>query len=736
MVHLLTVHELWSSDSYAAHLLSLPFAYAPAAMVIVVAYAVVMRGEPRLRGWLLGHVLSLLPYSITIMLSPSITSPGAATSMFRVAAAFIPMAAATGTGFQLRLVGRSSRIAWIGVAACGFWSVAGIVSNAEVDGVRYLDAGLWYPNAGPWAWAALVTTLAVSLPGFYTLGKVALTSPPSDVRRQLRLALASNLVTYAGLVDVAAAYGVPIFPVGWLLSGTGSLLIVRALIIEDLLRVRAVDSTAPLVVLHLALGLVLGWLVLGQLGHTVWWGSALAVILCFAGVRVTIAVFALVNRGARDEGPLDRLIAQLVTKAREVTSEQGVAKLGIDVIELGLGVKVQVLLAAAEDWGWTTADGERVPDDVAPDPLLVPWLIESTGFAGARSDAEGRRGAPIEQRGALFRNDLSLAAPADLLPMVEALFAAHKARAIVPVASHDELLGLVIVPVSASRVRGRPLAFLERAADSVGEAIVHARMAQRAARRAELARDVELAATVQKELLPGRDAQAFGGVTIIGSWFPATRCAGDFWGVYPVDGGRVLVAIGDVTGHGVASAMVTAAAVGACDVAVRRGGRDVDLTQLMNALDAAVRRVGGGTLSMTCSAAILDPAAGQISFASCGHTVPYLCRAKGDGVELSALVARGNLLGTGAAPAARVVHKPLQAGDLVVWYTDGVIDASDPDGEAFGDRRLQRLLKKLDPAQLAPAAVHDRVHAAIVAHRSGRPRPDDETLVIAQVGAP
>jgi serine phosphatase RsbU (regulator of sigma subunit) len=239
---------------------------------------------------------------------------------------------------------------------------------------------------------------------------------------------------------------------------------------------------------------------------------------------------------------------------------------------------------------------------------------------------------------------------------------------------------------------------------------------------------------VQRELLPGRAPQAIGDVAIVGSWQPATRCAGDFWGVYPLGGGRVLVAIGDVTGHGVASAMVTAAAVGACDVAVRRSGPELDLAALMTALDAAVWRVGGGTLSMTAAAGILDPAAGEIRFASCGHATPYLCRANPDGsVELHALVARGNLLGSGAAPIAKIVQRPLQAGDLVVWYTDGVIEAPDPRGEAFGDRRLQRLLKKLDRAHLAPVAVHDRVHAAVTAHRAGRARADDETLVIAQV---
>jgi sigma-B regulation protein RsbU (phosphoserine phosphatase) len=232
---------------------------------------------------------------------------------------------------------------------------------------------------------------------------------------------------------------------------------------------------------------------------------------------------------------------------------------------------------------------------------------------------------------------------------------------------------------------------------------------------------------------------------VIGSWQPATRCAGDFWTVTPLgepspeaqasgtDDRPVLIAIGDVTGHGVASAMVTAAAIGACDVCVRRSGHALDLTELIGALDAAVRRVGGGGLAMTCAAAILDPARHEIRFVSCGHTAPYLCRPTDRAIDLHALVGRGNPLGRRVPEAVRVQHRALEPGDLVVWYTDGVVEAQDPAGAAFGDRRLQHLLKKLDRQRLTPLLVHDLVHSSIAAHRAGRPRGDDETLVVAQL---
>jgi sigma-B regulation protein RsbU (phosphoserine phosphatase) len=302
------------------------------------------------------------------------------------------------------------------------------------------------------------------------------------------------------------------------------------------------------------------------------------------------------------------------------------------------------------------------------------------------------------------------------------------------------------------------IGFLVRAAEQLAEALLHVRLARRAAERAALAREVELAATVQAELLPGSAPQVHGPITVVGSWRPATRCAGDFWIVTPLgppgppgdppgatDPRPVLVAIGDVTGHGVAAAMVTAAVIAACDVSVRRAGAALELGALITALDAAVRRVGGGELAMTCCAAILDPAGGEIRFVSCGHPAGYLCRtpavapdgpggpgAGPRGIELQALVGRGNPLG-GGSPGARVQRRPLQAGDLVVWYTDGVVEAQDPSGAPFGDRRLQHLLKKLDRRRLTPPAVHDLVLRGVAAHRAGRPLADDETLVVAQV---
>ena len=707
------MQELWSSASYEPHLLSLPFAFAPAAVLVVIVYALFMRGEPRLRAWMLVHFVAILPYTLTMALSPSIRSAAAAKEAFGIAAACIPLAAAAGAGFQLHLLGKRGAwraLVWAGVGVSVAWVAIGASTDLVVNGAERHAPGFWYASVGPGAWVALLTTFAVSVPGFVLMTIAAVRDKPSDERRQLRLVLLANCTTYAGLTDVLLAFGVQWFPLGWLTAGIGSVLVARALVVEDLLRVRAVDTTAPRLVLHYVVALLFTWVVLGLLGHAHWVIVVGTLALCFGGVRTSIATIGLVNRGFRgSEGPLERLLDQLVVRARSMTAEPEVTKLAIDVIELALGVRVDVLLAQTEDYGWTTATGARIPDEGAPDPLLGAWLAE--------------------QRGARYADHKDV--PDDLRDLLRTLLDRTKSRTLVPVTSQDELLALVLVP-DARPVRGRSLAFLEQAADRLGEALVHARMAQRAARRAELAREVELAAAVQTQLLPATGRHVLGDVTIVGSWMPATRCAGDFWGVYPLGDRRVLVAIGDVTGHGVASATVTAAAASACDVAVRRHGRHLELRQLIESLDVAVRRVGGGQLAMTCFAAIVDPDLREIRFVSCGHTSPYLCRAGEQAIELHALVGRGNPLGIGGTPAPKVQQKQLRAGDLVVWYTDGVIEAQDPAGEPYGDRRLQRMLRRLDRAHLSPPAVHDVIHAAIAAHRAGRPRGDDETLVVAQ----
>jgi sigma-B regulation protein RsbU (phosphoserine phosphatase) len=165
-------------------------------------------------------------------------------------------------------------------------------------------------------------------------------------------------------------------------------------------------------------------------------------------------------------------------------------------------------------------------------------------------------------------------------------------------------------------------------------------------------------------------------------------------------------------------------------------GDGFDLAALLGNLDGAVRRVGAGRFHLTCFAAIVDPAAGEVRFANAGHVVPYVCRATAGQIALNALVARGNPLGAGTAPLTRAATRSIEPGDVIVWYTDGLVESRGADGNLFGDRRLQRALRRLDPERLDPTSVHAFLAAELAAHLGGLPPGDDMTLVVARVEAP
>jgi sigma-B regulation protein RsbU (phosphoserine phosphatase) len=722
------VDRLWDPSSYELRVLSAPFALALAALTSVIVYAVLMRGAAALRAWFLVHVLSIAPYAVAVAIAASTTDPQVATTLFRIGAAFIPLAAATGIGFQLTLVGQArvrKRTLFFSVIVALGWLPVALFSDAIVDGVRWLSIGMWFATPGELALVCFANILLVAGLGFIPLYRIVRAEPDPGRRRHWKRAFWSTVITFCGLVDVGLAYGVGGFPVAWFFIAVGSALTLRALVVDDLLRVRAVDTRVPWVLLYVGLLTLSGWAIIELVGRDLpWWLLGVALLAAFLGVRVSMAVIALINRGGRrPEGPIERLLGQLGAQSPGLRDPVEIAQRTVEVTSLAIGLSPQVILPARDDWSWRTPEGARLSERETPDPLLLGWLAESPD--------------PV------FRDELELAVEADLRPALETLFAAHGAAALVPLTSRDELVGLLLVPArDKHRLRRSDADFLGQLAPRAAAALVHARMAAEAREREALEVELELAGAIQAGFVPATAPHARGPITIVGSWSPATRCGGDFWSLHDLPGGATLVAIGDVTGHGVAAAMVTAAARGAIEIAVRRFTADgaaaepLDLLAVMRCLDLAVLRAADGRRHLTCFLAVLDPGKAEVRFTSAGHVSPYICRANPEGgVELSALVARGNPLGAGGPVVAKTVTRPLLPGDLVVWYTDGLIEGRDASGQPFGDRRMQRLLRQLDPARLEPRAAHDAIAAATSSHRGGTRHDDDVTLVVAGVAA-
>lgn len=714
--------RLLDPDNFQLSLVGLPFWLAACALAAVLVYALFMRGAPHLRAPIIVFAGGLLPFVVGFGLAVAAPTDDAARGFFRFGTAFVPIAAVGATVFELALAERLSSyravIALASAVAVGFMIVA-LATPWAVAGVVHTPSGLRFFAAGPAVAPAVAIITACSVAAFVETLRAARAAAPGLRRRQLWGGLVALAVSFLGLVDVLLAFGIGYLPVSWFFVAVGALLALRSIFQDDLLRARALDGRAPLAFFALVVAFALVAAVAVYLldGWPAWVG-ALIILEAILGARVLLA---LVGRAwavrAPGAGPLDRVASQFATRVREAERAGQVAALAGDACHIGLGDAVTVIIPARDDWSWQTADHEVLVGDQIPDPLLGPWLAA--------------------YRQPLSSTDLDAAGLDDLRPSAERLFTAFAATGLVPLVVRDELVGLIII-------RGRPLGprqarFLAGIADRTAAALDYVRIAETARARAELVHEVELAAAVQAGFVPGPEPVRHGGLTVVGSWQPAAACGGDWWSRYPLSGGRTLVVVGDVTGTGVASAMVTAAARGACDAAVAGAGDALDVVTLLGLLDAAVRQVGAGRFHLTCFASIVDPAAGTVLFANAGHLAPYVCRPRptptptGDTIELSALVARGNPLGAGAGPVAKVATRPLADGDLVVWYTDGLIECHGADGKQFGDRRLQRVLRRLAEDERDPVAVQRRLAGELVAHLGGLPIDDDMTLVVARV---
>jgi sigma-B regulation protein RsbU (phosphoserine phosphatase) len=275
---------------------------------------------------------------------------------------------------------------------------------------------------------------------------------------------------------------------------------------------------------------------------------------------------------------------------------------------------------------------------------------------------------------------------------------------------------------------------LEQTQEHAAAAMVHARMYEQATSRVEMDKEVGLAAAVQQAFIPRGEKIELTNMTFSGLYAPASKVGGDWWSVHELPGERVLLLIGDVTGHGIPAAMVTAAAKGCYDVAQRLMGADFDVVRLLDLLDDAVRRAGGNQFYMTCFATLLDPPRKRVTYANAGHVVPYLCRPTAEGsVKLDALVARGNPLGAVEKTEYQSTTRDIGSGDILVWYTDGIVECTNPVRRQFGDRRMQRLLRRVDGARATVQGVRNDLARAAIAFQEGHPADDDITLVVGRI---
>lgn len=247
--------------------------------------------------------------------------------------------------------------------------------------------------------------------------------------------------------------------------------------------------------------------------------------------------------------------------------------------------------------------------------------------------------------------------------------------------------------------------------------------------KAQLEREMSLARTVQETLSPGREALQIGPLRIAGLVVTADACGGDWWFRAPLDEQRVAIGIGDVTGHGLSTALVaTSATSGFASAMTMREPDQLNSQVLISALNITLAHLGRSEYQMSSALAVIDTQTGFIDYAAGGHPAAAVFnRVSG---QFASLPARGPLLGASVTSQYSSRQAQLRPGDIVVWYSDGLTESRDAGGKLYGNQRLSAAIQA--NSQLSAEGLRDAILADVRAFSAGQPQRDDITVVVAE----
>lgn len=238
-------------------------------------------------------------------------------------------------------------------------------------------------------------------------------------------------------------------------------------------------------------------------------------------------------------------------------------------------------------------------------------------------------------------------------------------------------------------------------------------------RRTQLKR----ARRIQENLLPG--AVSVPGLTVARLFKPAEDVAGDYYDIVPLRDGSWLFCIADVTGHGIPAA-IGAAILKA--VLLDAAAQYTDLSLILERVNGRLISLLPDQFVSMCVVQWL-PASAELRYASAGHEPAIFLRHQ---QTAEMLEATGPLLGICETSCWEIRRRSLVEGDRVLLLTDGIAEASSPQGALFGRDSLPSLLQACN--NLTSTDAINLIDQAVVEHRQGKPSTDDCTIVLLQVG--
>ena len=296
-------------------------------------------------------------------------------------------------------------------------------------------------------------------------------------------------------------------------------------------------------------------------------------------------------------------------------------------------------------------------------------------------------------------------------------------------------------------------------ASAVSAAVVNIQLLDEMVEKTRMESELKTAEVVQKTLFPRKDFRA-AGLHLSGNIRPASETGGDWYGyLKDPETGRVAVLIGDVTGHGVSAALITASthsfirslesfsevlrslkqpppsAEGASggstearDFAEESRFDPYRPDNLLTLLNKVIYATGEGQMNMTFFVTLFDLDKGVMEFANAGHPLPYVLEG---GERLTVLKAVGPRLGESLENRWTSKKRDLVPGDVFTWVTDGIAEGIGKNGKMYGERRLRKIiptLSGLDAQKIKMEILRD-----LDQHLDTTPLDDDVTLVVGKI---
>lgn len=250
-------------------------------------------------------------------------------------------------------------------------------------------------------------------------------------------------------------------------------------------------------------------------------------------------------------------------------------------------------------------------------------------------------------------------------------------------------------------------------------------LAEQAAQRERMEREIEIASEVQQRLFP-QCIPAVPGIDLAGSCRPALGVGGDYYDMFQVNGNCVALALGDVSGKGIPAALLMASLRASLRSIADDGCND--LAHIVTRLNKQVHEASAASRYATFFLAIYQPDSGELRYVNAGHNPPFVIRGCDEALRLET---GGMVVGLLKETSYEEGMVQLESGDLLLAYTDGISEAMTAQDEEWGD---QRMLAAAEEARTLPAKeILRKVVAAADDFTGGAPQHDDMTLMVLKV---